>query len=126
MKKIQVLILIAMLLLVHSAISIASSHTWQHSSSPLLKIGLRDKYGNLSNTNYTANFVIYAPNNRTYYYSTKGTSDKWASSIVPDDYKGMALNPGDYSWQCYVDNEMVASGAFRIMQEGIKKSISEL
>lgn len=125
MKKLWV-VLLAMLLLIPPTISIASSHTWQYSSSPLLKIGLRDKYGDFNNANYIASFVIYTPNNGTYYYSTKGTSDKWVYSIVPDDYRGMPLSPGDYSWQCYVDDKVVASGAFQVTRKGFKQSIQEL
>ena len=126
-KKICVSPLILLLLLAFPIISVANSaHTWQQSSHPIFEIGIRDKYGNFNNASYTANFVVYAPKGKTYYYSAKGSNDEWVYSIVPDDYKGLLLNPGDYSWQCYVDDEVAASGGFRVTQEGGRRSITTL
>lgn len=125
MKKFKILLsltaLIALMSL-FSTICFANSHTWQQSNHLSIKLGVRDKYGD-ANTNYTANFVIYAPNNKNYYYSTKGYSDKFTSSTFPADYNELHPAVGDYSWQCYVDGEVVTSGTFRITTNASKSSI---
>lgn len=126
MKNFRIYFFVLLFILVSSNIYITNAHHWQYSNNLSLEIGLRDKYGNFQNTIYTANFVVYAPDGKTYYYTAKGSSDNWVRSKVPNDYKGLLLTPGDYSWQCYVDGEVVTSGGFRVSREGFKETISVL
>ena len=127
MKKMCVFFLALLLLLFSSGTPIAdSARYWQHTSRLSLEIGIRDKYGNFTNTDYTANFIIYDPNGKPYYYTAHGSSDNFVGSKVPNDYKGLFLKPGDYSWQCYVSGEVVASGGFRVSRDGPRETISVL
>ncbi len=89
-----------------------SDVTWQSSESVSVKLGVRDKYGELES--YEALFVVTGPDGKQYKAEKHVSGDEWGFCYFPDDFDTYA-KPGKYSWECIVGGEVVLNGDFEYM-----------
>lgn len=92
-------------------------HVWLQSATHQVEIGVCDKYGS---GDFPARFVVTGPDGAVYKAPPEVTDQKrqsgqesYAMAYVhfPSDFRAR-WQEGRYSWQCFVETNCVASGAF--------------
>ena len=96
-----------------------SDAEWQYSQSISVRLGIRDKYGDLGS--YKALFVVTDPDGERYKAEKDVSGKAWGDVYFPGDFiyekPGKYSwkpygRPGKYSWKCIVGERTVASGRF--------------
>jgi hypothetical protein len=92
---------------------------WQTSvekNQNFIDLGIRDKHGDAhQGINYTAWFIVTAPDGRIYKAQKRVTRDKFGDVRFPRDFrpKITSLKAGNYHWKCVVEGGEVAKGYFQ-------------
>jgi len=114
MNRKQLIVALVLLSIAISVYCFAEEKTkvvWQQSEGVSVQLGVRDKYGSLKK--YKALFVVKDKNGKEYKVEKDVENDKWGYVYFPDDFKVYG-EVGDYTWKCFVDGKVVASGKFRL------------
>jgi hypothetical protein len=102
---------------VHSVYAARPGSTWQSTEEPEIRLGVRDKYGNLGS--YTANFVVEGKKGDRYQLAKKVHGDSFANVEFPQDFDGYAP-VGSYTWKCLVNGKVAVSGRFELTFFAVK------
>jgi hypothetical protein len=92
-----------------------SASTFLKSQAATVKLGVWDKFGDPKN--YTAMFVVTAPNGKENRVQKRVAPDGgWVYVSFPDEFEGGAPDYStftSYKWKCIVDGKVVANGQFQ-------------
>lgn len=92
-----------------------STSTFLKSESANVRLGVWDKFG--EPTNYTATFVVTAPNGKQKKTQKNVVADEgWVYVDFPNDFEGGAPDYSAYAfyqWKCLVGGKEVATGQFQ-------------
>jgi len=116
--------------------SLSDEADWQQSAGVSIKLGVRDKYGELES--YSALFVVTDPDGKEYKAMAKGDARSFISSFTyvyfPDGFEGEGgitvheskwyPSPVIFSWKCIIGDKTVAKGKFEY-QSGFQAKIIE-
>lgn len=85
---------------------------WQSSTSPHVRIGVRNAFGNHNIGSYTAQFVITGPDGRQYKATRVVKGDDWGYVFFPNDFNAWWGRGNKYTWSCRVHGKVIAQGTF--------------
>ncbi len=89
--------------------------SWQGSVSPCVRLGVRDKFGELGS--YTAVFAVTAPDGRVYNATKNVKGNDFGYVLFPEDFGASWSRPGAYSYSCKVNGSVSYQGKFIVDPE---------
>ena len=95
---------------VGSAQNNSSKTVWQYSVKSVIRLGVREKYG--ESKSYNALFTVTAVSGKQYSAQTSSYNDNYGHVDFPQDFGMTEAVEGGYNWTCTVDGKIVASGNF--------------
>ncbi len=84
---------------------------WQYSEGVSVQLGVRDKNGD--SAKYKALFTVRAKSGRKYTCEKDVEGNQLGYVYFPEDFKVYG-EPGEYTWKCFVNGNVVADGRFRL------------
>ena len=87
----------------------AMATEWQMSASAVMKLCIRDKFG--QEGSYETTFYVTDPNRKTYSAVKRVYGDNWGCVTFPDDFNTFSRE-GKYSWKAKVKGRAIIGGRF--------------